>query len=124
MTYIADDGTRFAVPTGHATPAEVWKVAYKTCAPQSVDALGRMLAYPRVVAMGTPPPPVTIATTPEGVARRYAQELGGQSMVYEGCLAGFRTGLATGPWHDTLVALLAIAAVFVGVFSVPRSVAG
>jgi hypothetical protein len=123
MTNLADDGSWFTVPAVHATPAEVWKVAYKTCAPQSVEALGRMLAFIPVVPAATTPPPATIATTPEGVARRYAHESGGQSMVYEGCLQGFRTGLAGRPGHDQLVLLLAIAAVFVGIFSVPRSVA-
>jgi hypothetical protein len=119
MTNSTDDGW-FTVPAAHAKPTEVWSVAYDTCASQSAAALSRVFVWPTIEKDGQVLGGRRTRPTAEAVARSYADMSGGRSLVYEGCLHGFRTGLASGPWHDSLVALLAIAAVFAGVFSVPE----
>ena len=93
MTNLTGDGW-FVVPGARAKPADVRQIAYLTCAFQHVGDLAKVLSV-RMVAVdltgqplqGGPPP---VKATPEAVARAYAQKVGGQEAVYEGCLEALR----------------------------------
>jgi hypothetical protein len=114
MTYIAD-GAWFRVPAFHAKPKDVWKVAYVTCASQSVKSLAPLFVagVRSIDAQGRVSPQPRPPTTADAVARRYADHSGGR-WVYTGCLQGFRTHIAEEGWRNRLGALLALTGIFAG----------
>ena len=79
-----------------AEPKEWRKVAYGTCAAQSVESLARELDSAPQLTGGTRPPWPSDGATAESVARNYARSFQNphdadvERAIYTGCLRGFR----------------------------------
>jgi hypothetical protein len=69
-----DGGARLTFPNDGTTPEEARKVAYDTCAAQSVESLARVLGA---------------KATTEAVALGYSRYFGDQEELYWGCLQAF-----------------------------------